>query len=325
MRPGRRHPAPSVSISALHDRVNHPLDRRNLPGRGGVECSGTPETDSPAGRLPTDFPTIRTPIAPEPAVQRSRSRNLFRGPPNGRRRPPPCPSARGNKIVLDLFSRELAIVFHEKPQFAETDGKPLGEGESGADRSRRHCSLRKRKGRHGQCNDQRQRMRVRRAQPRPLGRDQPERPLPSRSPGTSSTMAGIRSRSCRPSRRRCRSRAAHHPDAQRFPRHLLRPVDQSLSRVRARLRLLLCAADAQLYRALSPGLDFESKLFAKPDAARLSTRNLPKEGYQPRTIAIGTNTDPYQPIEKQWRIVREILEVLDAAAPRRHRARSRPW
>ena len=37
-----------------------------------------------------------------------------------------------------------------------------------------------------------------------------------------------------------------------------------------------------------------------------------KEGYQPRTIAIGTNTDPYQPIEKQWRIMREILEVLEA-------------
>ena len=63
---------------------------------------------------------------------------------------------------------------------------------------------------------------------------------------------------------------------------------------------------------LSPGLDFESKLFAKPDAARLLERELAKEGYQPRTIAIGTNTDPYQPIEKQYRIMREILEVLEA-------------
>jgi DNA repair photolyase len=63
---------------------------------------------------------------------------------------------------------------------------------------------------------------------------------------------------------------------------------------------------------LSAGLDFESKLFAKPDAARLLEKELAKEGYQPRTIAIGTNTDPYQPIEKQYRIMREILEVLEA-------------
>ncbi|HUN12494.1 MAG TPA: PA0069 family radical SAM protein, partial [Rhabdaerophilum sp.] len=54
------------------------------------------------------------------------------------------------------------------------------------------------------------------------------------------------------------------------------------------------------------------KLFAKPDAAKLLDKELSKEGYQPRTIAIGTNTDPYQPIEKQYRIMREILEVLEA-------------
>jgi DNA repair photolyase len=66
------------------------------------------------------------------------------------------------------------------------------------------------------------------------------------------------------------------------------------------------------FMGLSPGLDFEAKLFAKPDAAKLLDKELSKEGYQPRTIAIGTNTDPYQPIEKQWRIMREILEVLEA-------------
>ncbi len=66
------------------------------------------------------------------------------------------------------------------------------------------------------------------------------------------------------------------------------------------------------FMGLSPGLDFESKLFAKPDAAKLLDRELSKEGYQPRTIAIGTNTDPYQPVERQWRIMREILEVLEA-------------
>ncbi len=67
------------------------------------------------------------------------------------------------------------------------------------------------------------------------------------------------------------------------------------------------------YMGLSAGLDFEARLFAKPDAARLLERELAKPGYQAKTIAIGTNTDPYQPIEKQWRIMREVLEVLEAA------------
>ena len=66
------------------------------------------------------------------------------------------------------------------------------------------------------------------------------------------------------------------------------------------------------YMGLSAGVDFESKLFAKPDAAKLLDNELSKQGYQPRTIAIGTNTDPYQPVEKRWRIMREILEVLEA-------------
>jgi DNA repair photolyase len=72
------------------------------------------------------------------------------------------------------------------------------------------------------------------------------------------------------------------------------------------------ARPTHAYMGLSPGLDFETKLFAKPDAARLLERELEKEGYKPRTIAIGTNTDPYQPIERTHRIMREILEVLDA-------------
>ncbi|MDX8479983.1 PA0069 family radical SAM protein [Mesorhizobium sp. VK24D] len=72
------------------------------------------------------------------------------------------------------------------------------------------------------------------------------------------------------------------------------------------------ARPTHAFMGLSAGLDFESKLFAKPDAARMLDRELSKPGYQPRTIAIGTNTDPYQPIEKQYRIMREILEVLEA-------------
>ena len=72
------------------------------------------------------------------------------------------------------------------------------------------------------------------------------------------------------------------------------------------------ARPTHAYMGLSPGLDFESRLFAKPEAARLLERELSKPGYVPRTIAIGTNTDPYQPIEKKWHIMREILEVLEA-------------
>jgi DNA repair photolyase len=61
----------------------------------------------------------------------------------------------------------------------------------------------------------------------------------------------------------------------------------------------------------SAGLDFETKLYAKPDAARLLERELAHPRYEPDTIALGTNTDPYQPIERERRITRQILEVLE--------------
>ncbi len=73
------------------------------------------------------------------------------------------------------------------------------------------------------------------------------------------------------------------------------------------------ARPTHAYMGLSPGLDFESKLFAKPDAPALLERELSAPGYQPRTIAIGTNTDPYQPIERNHRIMRGLLEVLEQA------------
>ncbi|WP_375407725.1 PA0069 family radical SAM protein [uncultured Methylobacterium sp.] len=66
------------------------------------------------------------------------------------------------------------------------------------------------------------------------------------------------------------------------------------------------------YVGLSPGLDFETRLFTKPNAARLLTRELSAPGYRPAQIALGTATDPYQPIERSHRITREILEVLAA-------------
>ena len=70
------------------------------------------------------------------------------------------------------------------------------------------------------------------------------------------------------------------------------------------------ARPTHAYLGFSPGADFESKLFAKPNAAELLRRELSAPGYVPRTIAIGTNTDPYQPTEKRMRIMRSILEVL---------------
>ncbi len=70
------------------------------------------------------------------------------------------------------------------------------------------------------------------------------------------------------------------------------------------------ARPSHAFHDLSPGLDFESKLFAKPDAAKLLRAELGKRGYQVRPIAMGTNTDPYQPIEGKWRITRSLLEVL---------------
>jgi DNA repair photolyase len=71
------------------------------------------------------------------------------------------------------------------------------------------------------------------------------------------------------------------------------------------------ARPTHAYLGLSPGLDFESKLFVKPEAPKLLERELSAANYTPRTIAIGTNTDPYQPIEKQHQVMRRILEVLE--------------
>jgi DNA repair photolyase len=73
------------------------------------------------------------------------------------------------------------------------------------------------------------------------------------------------------------------------------------------------ARPTHAYLGLSPGLDFESKLFMKPNAPELLERELSAPDYSPKTIAIGTNTDPYQPIERRYQIMRRILEVLDRA------------
>ena len=71
------------------------------------------------------------------------------------------------------------------------------------------------------------------------------------------------------------------------------------------------ARPSHSYMGLSAGVDFESKLFAKPNAAKLLRKELASDDYQVKSMALGTNTDPYQPIERQWRVTREILEVLE--------------
>lgn len=70
------------------------------------------------------------------------------------------------------------------------------------------------------------------------------------------------------------------------------------------------ARPTHAYLDLSPGLDFETKLFYKTDVRAHLEDELCKRGYQVAPIALGTNTDPYQPIERERRITREILEVL---------------
>jgi DNA repair photolyase len=70
------------------------------------------------------------------------------------------------------------------------------------------------------------------------------------------------------------------------------------------------ARPTHAYYGLSPGLDFETRLFHKPDAPELLERELRKRRYKPAVIAMGTNTDPYQPVERELRLMRRILQVL---------------
>ncbi len=73
------------------------------------------------------------------------------------------------------------------------------------------------------------------------------------------------------------------------------------------------ARPTHAWLGLSPGLDFETRLFAKPEAAACLRRELAAPGYRPATLALGTSTDPYQPIERGLRITRQVLEVLAEA------------
>jgi DNA repair photolyase len=71
------------------------------------------------------------------------------------------------------------------------------------------------------------------------------------------------------------------------------------------------ARPTHAYLGYSPGLDFETKLIYKPDVGELLEKELRKPGYVPRTMALGSNTDPYQPVERKLKLTRTVLEVLD--------------
>jgi len=71
------------------------------------------------------------------------------------------------------------------------------------------------------------------------------------------------------------------------------------------------ARPSHAYLGLSPGLDFETKLLFKPDVAALLEKELRKPGYVVRPLALGSNTDPYQPVERQLKLTRAVLEVLE--------------
>jgi len=90
------------------------------------------------------------------------------------------------------------------------------------------------------------------------------------------------------------------------------PFDQSINPYRGcEHACVYCfARPTHAYWDMSPGLDFETRLIAKPNAAQKLREALDKPGYQPKPIALGVNTDAYQPVEKQRRITREVLEVL---------------
>lgn len=103
-----------------------------------------------------------------------------------------------------------------------------------------------------------------------------------------------------------------------FPRSVLTfnrspdiPFDRSMNAYRGcEHGCIYCyARPTHAYHDLSPGLDFETKLFTKPQAAEILRRTFAARGYSPGPLAMGTNTDPYQPVERDYRITRQVLEL----------------
>ncbi len=90
------------------------------------------------------------------------------------------------------------------------------------------------------------------------------------------------------------------------------PFDRSLNPYRGcEHGCIYCfARPTHAYLGYSPGLDFETRLIARPGAGAILDRELRRKGYSVAPIALGTNTDPYQPIERHYRVMRQVLEVL---------------
>lgn len=91
------------------------------------------------------------------------------------------------------------------------------------------------------------------------------------------------------------------------------PFDRSLNPMKGcEHGCIYCyARPTHAWLGLSPGLDFETKIFVKHDAAALLREELARAGYKPDVLALGANTDPYQPLERELGITRAVLEVLD--------------
>ncbi len=150
----------------------------------------------------------------------------------------------------------------------------------------------------------------------------------ARSP-TSRAASTARSASARPTAGRPRRRAAPSEDDELPPlrttltrdatRTILArntspdvPFDRSINPYRGcEHGCIYCfARPTHAYLGLSPGLDFETKILFKPDAAKLLVAELAAPKYRPDVVAMGTNTDPYQPVEREMKITRQILRVL---------------
>ena len=195
-----------------------------------------------------------------------------------------------------------------------TDRDPVGDGQ----RWNRSCAptlppLGTGRCRDGQCDDRGERRADRRGAPaRPRRRHQPDRPFRAGDAPCLRRRLGLARGTAAVQDRSAGREAAHHHHAQR-----IRPTFPSTARSIPIAAASMAASTALRGRRTAIWACRRGSISNRscsPSRMRrgCSTRSLSKEGYQPRTIAIGTNTDPYQPIEKQYRIMREILEVLEA-------------
>ena len=183
---------------------------------------------------------------------------------------------------------------------SQTGRDALGESQNGTDRARRHCSLRSRKSRDGQCDDRAERnARPAGPQPRPRRGHQSVRPLRAGQPPCLRRRLELARGTAAVQDRGAGREAAHHHHPQR-----IRPTSPSTARSIPIAAASMAASTASRGRrtpiwACRPGSISNRSCSPSRMRRELLEKELSKAGYEPRTIAIGTNTDPYQPIEKQ--------------------------